>query len=144
METKEEAMKEMKKKAMRMERKAQLEEAGLDSEATASALDSFDGIDADAFEAVVAMLKKQAEAGMPPELKEAIEKKKEKEEDKKTKAEQDVEVDSAEASEEILDSVENVEVAVASYEDQDDPAESLRATASEVFASVLKSTPKNN
>lgn len=144
MEEKDKAMKEMKKKAMRMERKAQLEEAGIDSESTAKALDSFDGIDEEAFEAVVAMLKRQAEAGMPPELKEAIEKKKEKEEDK-SKAEQGAEVDSAEAGcEEVLDSVETVEESVASYDDQDDPAESLRAAASEVFASVLKSTPKNN
>ena len=89
------------------------------------------------------MLKKQAEAGMPPELKEALEKKKEEED--KSKAEQDVESDSAEAGcEEVLDSVESVEESVASYDDQDDPAESLRTTASEVFASVLKSTPKNN
>ena len=143
MSEKEEAMKEMKKQAMRMQRKAQLEEAGLDSEATASALDSFDSINEDAFAAVVEMLKKQAEAGMPPELKEALEKKKEEED--KSKAEQDVESDSAEAGcEEVLDSVESVEESVASYDDQDDPAESLRTTASEVFASVLKSTPKNN
>lgn len=143
MEEKDKAMKEMKKKAMRMQRKAQLEEAGIDSESTAKALDSFDGIDEDAFEAVVAMLKRQAEAGMPPELKEAIEKKK-KEKDE-SKAEQDAEADSAEAGcEEVLDSVEVVEESVASYDDQHDPSESLRAQASEVFASVLKSTPKNN
>lgn len=144
MSEKDKAMKEMKKQAMRMERKAALEGAGLDSDSTVAALDSFDDISDEAFEAVVAIMKKQAEAGMPPELKEAIEKKKKEEEDK-SKAEQDVESDSAEAAcEEVLDSVESVEESVASYDDQDDPAESLRAAASEVFASVLKSTPKNN
>jgi len=146
MEEKDKAMKDMKKKAMQMKRKAELEDAGLDSESTASALDSFEDVSDEAFEVVVALMKKQkkeAEAGMPPELKEAIEKKKEKED--KSKAEQDSESDLAEAGcEEALDSAEIVEESVANYDDQIDPAESLRATASEVFASVLKSTPKNN
>lgn len=137
---KEEAMKDMKKKADMMKRKAQLEGAGLDSEAVASALDSFDEVSEEAFEAVVAMLKKQAEATMPPELKEAIEKKKK---EKDAKAEE--EVDSAEAGEEALDQVEPVEeVAIAELDEQEDPAESLRSVASEWLGSVLQTLPKQN
>ena len=43
----------------------------------------------EAFEAVVAMLKKQAEATMPPELKEAIEKKKKEKETLEAETEKD-------------------------------------------------------
>jgi len=140
---KEEAIKEMKRKADMMKRKAQLEETGLDSEAVASALDSFDEVGEEAFEAVVAMLKKQAEATMPPELKEAIEKKKKEKEEKDAKAEE--EVDSAEAGEEALDQVEPVEeVAIAELDEQEDPAESLRSVASEWLGSVLQTVPKQN
>ncbi len=140
---KEEAMKEMKKKAMKMKRMAQLEGAGLDPDSTAAALDSFDEVSEEAFEAVVAMLKKQAEATMPPELKEAIEKKKKEKEEKDAKAEE--EVDSAEAGEEALDQVEPVEeVAIAELDEQEDPAESLRSVASEWLGSVLQTLPKQN
>ena len=140
---KEEAMKDMKKKADMMKRKAQLEGAGLDSEAVASALDSFDEVSEEAFEAVVAMLKKQAEATMPPELKEAIEKKKNEKKEKDAKAEE--EVDSAEAGEEALDQVEPVEeVAIAELDEQEDPAESLRSVASEWLGSCLQTVPKQN
>jgi hypothetical protein len=132
MEEKEEAMKEMKKKAMRMQRKAQLEEAGLDSDAAVAAVESFDSIDDAAFEAVVALY-----AAKQPEAQEDAQ-----EAEAKVESE-DLEVDSAEASEEVLETAETVEESIASYDDQEDPAESLRSVASDVFASVLKSTPKN-
>ncbi len=140
---KEEAMKDMKKEADMMKRKAQLEGAGLDSEAVASALDSFDEVSEEAFEAVVAMLKKQAEAAMPPELKEAIEKKKNEKKEKEAKAEE--ELDSAEASEETLDNVEeSQESSIAELDEQEDPAESLRSVASEWLGSCLQTVPKQN
>ncbi len=140
---KEEAMKDMKKNADMMKRKAQLEGAGLDSEAVASALDSFDEVSEEAFEAVVAMLKKQAEAAMPPELKEAIEKKKNEKKEKEAKAEE--ELDSAEASEETLDNVEeSQESSIAELDEQEDPAESLRSVASEWLGSCLQTVPKQN
>lgn len=132
MEEKEEAMKEMKKKAMRMQRKAQLEEAGLDSDAATAAVESFDGIDDAAFDAVVALY-----AAKLPEVK------KDTQEAEAQVESEDLEVDSAEASEEVLETAETVEESVASYDDQEDPAKSLRSVASDVFASVLKSTPKN-
>jgi len=132
MEEKEEAMKEMKKKAMRMQRKAQLEEAGLDSDAATAAVESFDGIDDAAFDAVVALY-----AAKRPEVK------KDTQEAEAQVESEDLEVDSAEASEEVLETAETVEESVASYDDQEDPAKSLRSVASDVFASVLKSTPKN-
>ncbi len=140
---KEEAMKDMKKNADMMKRKAQLEGAGLDSEAVASALDSFDEVSEEAFEAVVAMLKKQAEAAMPPELKEAIEKKKNEKKEKEAKAEEELE--SAEASEETLDNVEeSQESSIAELDEQEDPAESLRSVASEWLGSCLQTVPKQN
>ena len=87
-------MDEMKKKEKMEKRKAGLVEAGLDEEEVIETLASFDALDDDSFDSIVAMMKKkagkkyageheddkkkkkEAEAGMPPELKEAIEKKK--------------------------------------------------------------------
>ncbi len=93
-------MDEMKKKEKMEKRKAGLVEAGLDEEEVTETLASFDALDDEAFEAIVAMMKKkamkkyaekdekkkkddkEAEAGMPPEVKEAIEKKKKEKEAK--------------------------------------------------------------
>jgi len=94
---------EMKKKEKMEKRKAGLVEAGLDEEEVTETLASFDALDDEAFEAIVAMMKKkamkkyaekdekkkkdekEAEAGMPPEMKEAIEKKKKEKEAKDAK-----------------------------------------------------------
>jgi len=136
-----------------MERKAQLEELGFDTEEAEATLAEFEGADDDTFDKVVAVMttmkrkavkkdKKQdeAEAKMPPALKEAIEKKKK---EKDAKAEE--EFDSAEAGEEALEQVEPVEeVAIAELDEQEDPAESLRSVASEWLGSVLQTLPKQD
>jgi uncharacterized coiled-coil protein SlyX len=143
-------LREMEKKEPLMKRKAQLEEAGLDAEEASATVADFEGADDDTFAKVVALMKKkavkkdkkeeEAEAQMPPALKEAIEKKKK---EKEAKAEE--EVDSAEAGEEALDQVEPVEeVAIAELDEQEDPAESLRSVASEWLGSVLQNVPKQN
>ena len=65
-----------------------------------------------------------------------------------TKADETVleeEVETSEASETDLESVEETEeVAIAEAVGEDDPAESLRAQASEWLGSVLQSVPKEN
>ena len=62
--------------------------------------------------------------------------------DKEAKAEE--ELDSAEAGEELLEDVEeSAEVAIAEAVGEEDPAQSLRAVASEWLGSVLQHTPKN-
>ena len=128
MEKKEEEMMEMKKKAMMMKRKAQLEEAGFSSEEADTALESFASVDDQSFENVVALMKKKA----------VMYKKDKKEE---TMAEE--EVDSAEASEAVLDTAEETnEVAVAEVDEQIDESETLRSVASEWLGSILQSTPK--
>jgi len=83
-----EHMEEMKKKEKMEKRKAALVEAGFDQDDVDAALAAFDGLADEAFDSVVAMYgkkekaKKEAEAGMPPEVKEAIEKKKKEKEAK--------------------------------------------------------------
>ena len=122
-------MDEMKKKEKMEKRKAALVEAGFDEEDVDAALAAFDGLADEAFDSVVAMYgkkpkaKKEAEAGMPPELKEAIEKKKEKEE-KEAKAE-----DEAEAEEITPEAFEEVKTSEATLvtESSDDQLESTRA-----------------
>ena len=135
MKEKMDELREMKKKEGMMKRKAQLEEAGLDAEEAAATVESFDGVNDEAFEAVVAVMKgkyaKKAE---------------EKEEEKDAKAEIEIEeeVDAAEASEEVLEEAEaSEEVAISEVEPEVDPAESLRSVASEWIGSFLQSTPKN-
>lgn len=135
MKEKMEELREMKKKEAMMKRKAQLEEAGLDAEEASATVESFDGVNDEAFEAVVAMMKKKY-------AKEHDDKKEKEEKD--AKAEIEEEVDSAEASEEVLEEAEaSEEVAISEVEPEVDPAESLRAVASEWIGSFLQSNPKN-
>ena len=54
-------------------------------------------------------------------------------------------MDIAEANVEVLEDVEeSAEVAIAEAIHEDDPAESLRAVASEWLGSILQSVPKEN
>ena len=60
----------------------------------------------------------------------------------KKKAELDEEVDSAEASDEVLENAEeSAEVAIAEAVGADEPQDDLRAIASEWLGSVLQSVP---
>ena len=61
----------------------------------------------------------------------------------KKKAELEEEVDTAEASEEVLENAEEpAEVAVAEAMGEEDPAENLRSVASEWLGSILQSNNK--
>jgi len=125
-------MDDMKKKEKMEKRKAALVEAGFDQEDVDAAIVAFDGLEDEAFDSVVAMYgkkpkadkdkDKETEAGMPPALKEAIEKKKEKE--KEAKAE-----DEAEAEEITPEAFEAVETSEATLltESSEDHLESTRA-----------------
>jgi len=134
MKNKMDELREMKKKEAMMKRKAQLEEAGLDAEEASATVESFDGVNDEAFEAVVAVMKKKY-------AKEHDDKKEKEEKD--AKAEIEEELDAAEASEEVLEEAEaSEEVAISEVEPEVDPAESLRSVASEWIGSFLQSTPK--
>ncbi len=132
-----EAMKEMddmKKKEKSMKRKASLAEAGLEEEEVDETLASFDALDDEAFESIVALMKKkakkedkkdeEAEAAMPPALKEAIEKKKKQKEEKDAKAEEEAEAD---LNQEAFEEVETSEAALVEA-DEHDPIEATRAS----------------
>ena len=133
-----EAMKEMddmKKKEKSMKRKASLAEAGLDEEEVDETLASFDALDDEAFESIVAMMKKkaskkdkkdeEAEAAMPDALKDAIEKKKKQKEEKDAKAEE--EEAEADLNQEAFEEVETSEAALVEA-DEHDPIEATRAS----------------
>jgi hypothetical protein len=130
MEEKMEELRKLKKKEALMKRKAQLEEAGFDAEEASATVAEFEEVDDDTFAKVVAVMKKKA-------IKHE-EKEEEKEED--AKAEELVEeVDTAEAGEEVLETVEeSAEVAIAEAVGEEDPAENLRSVATEWVSSVLK------
>ena len=144
-------LREMKKKEAMMKRKAALQDAGLEAEAVESTLASFEDVDDDTFAKVLttlAAVKPEKAMKMKEEAlkEEALKEKALKE--KETKAEETVleeEVETSEASEADLESVEETEeVAIAEAVGEDDPAESLRAQASEWLGSVLQSVPKEN
>jgi len=140
MEEKMKELREMKKKEAMMKRKAQLEEAGMDAEEAVAAVEEFDALDDDMFAKVVAMYGKKKAMKKDEAMKEeeAMDKKKAMDKEKASE-----EVDSAEASEEILETVEEPsEVAIAEAMGEEDPAENLRAVASDFIGSYLKSSKK--
>lgn len=127
MKKKEEEMMAMKKKAAMMKRKAQLQEIGLNPEEANATAESFESIDDESFEKVIALMKKKGEWMKKKDMK--------KEDMSETEA--------SVVSEDVLDQAEPVEeVAVAQIDDVDQ-AESLRSVASEWLASVLQTVPKN-
>ena len=132
-----EAMKEMdkmKKKAMMEKRKAALVEAGISEEDVEESLASFDALEEEAFESVIALMKKkakkdkdeEAEAAMPPELKEAIEKKKK---EKEAKAEDEAEAEE-EVTAETFEEVETTEAALVEADEYDE-VEATRASVAD-------------
>jgi len=142
----------MKKKEAMMKRKAQLAEAGFEAEEAEATVSEFENLADEDFDRVVALVKKsgakkekeekeETEAGMPPALKEAIEKKKKEKEGDDAKAEVSPELDPAEASVELLENAETPqESAVAQINsEQESEQEMLRASASEWIGSLLKS-----
>jgi hypothetical protein len=136
MDKKDEELAAMKKKAMMMKRKAQLEEVGYEAEEAAATVEQFENVDEATFDNIVAAIHKRPVSYM---LDQSVEDVKEETE----AAELEEEVDSAEASEEVLEQVEEVqEVAIAEAMGQEDPAENLRAVASEWIGSFLQTTNK--
>jgi chromosome segregation ATPase len=127
-----EHMEEMKKKEKMEKRKAALVEAGFDVDDVDAALAAFDGLADEAFDSVVAMYgkkekaKKEAEAGMPPEVKEAIEKKK-----KEKEAKADEEEAEAEVTPELLEDVQTSEATLVEAAPEVDEVESTRASISD-------------
>jgi hypothetical protein len=136
-----EHMEEMKKKEKMQKRMAALVEAGFEQEDVEATLAAFDALDDQAFDTVVAMYGKkkekakkddEAEAGMPPELKEAIEKKKK---EKEAKAE-DEEAE-AEVTPELLEDVETSEATLVEVSEENE-VESARASVASWVETVLK------
>ena len=135
MKKKEEELAAMKKKAMMMKRKAQLEEVGYDAEEATATIEQFADLDEATFDNIVAAIQKRPVNYI---LDQSVEDVKE-----EAEATLEEEVDSAEASEEVLEEVEEVqEVAIAEAMGEEDPAENLRAVASEWIGSLLQSNKK--
>ena len=147
MEEKMKELREMKKKEAMMKRKAQLAEAGFDADEATATVEQFDTMDDDTFDQVVALMKQRGKHTPEHKEEEAAVAPKEKAVKDETKADETVleeEVETSEASEADLESVEETEeVAIAEAVGEDDPAESLRAQASEWLGSVLQHVPKD-
>ena len=141
LQAKEEELAIMYKQQATTQRKAQLAELGFDDAEASETVEQFDAMDDDTFGQVVALMKKKGKE-MPWDKN-----KDKKEEEEETKAEETVleeEVETSEATEADLDSAEATEeVAIAEAVGEDDPAESLRAQASEWLGSVLQHVPKD-
>ena len=145
---------EQAKKDMLMKRKANLVEAGLDDDAASAAVEKFESLDDESFESMTSLLAamkpkeeekakkdEETEAGMPPALKEALEKKKEKEE--KEKASESDELEEAESALEEVEAEETVDLSVGSDESETESAEaSVRAELVEFVSARLGNTSK--
>ena len=157
--TKDEELSVMYEKEAVMKRQAQLEEIGFDTEEATATAKEFTSVDDETFAKIVTAMKKKGE--FPPKKKDDKEDpKKDSKEDPKenplakkkqddkvapdAKAEKlDEEQDDAEADAGTLADAEGTEeVAIAEAMGEDDPAESLRAVASEWLGSVLKHSNK--
>jgi hypothetical protein len=144
---------EMAKKEKMESRKANLVEAGLEDDAASAAVEKFESLDDESFESMTSLLaamkpkeeekakKEDTEAGMPPALKEALEKKKEKEE--KEKASESDELEEAESALEEVEAEETVDLSVGSDESETESAEaSVRAELVEFVSARLGNTSK--
>ena len=130
----EEELAVMKKKEAMMKRKAELVDAGLDADSATSTAEDFSDADDEVFGRVLAAIKKSlsisaASVNEEPKAEEV--------------KELDEEVDSSEANESDLDSVEETKEVTIAEVTVEDETESLRAVASEWLGAVLRSTPKN-
>lgn len=138
-------MDDMKKKEKMEKRKAALIEAGFEADDVDAALAAFDGLADEAFDSVVAMYGKpkakkdkkedEAEAAMPPALKEAIEKKK-----KEKEAKADEEEAEAEVTPELVEDLETSEAALVDQTEVADERESARASISDWLSKNVLST----
>ena len=143
------AMKEevdkMKKKEAMMKRKAQLAEAGFEAEEAEATVSEFENLADEDFDRVIALLKKSAkkdkeesEAGLPPALKEAIEKKKKEKEGKDSK--QEAEETEAEITQEAFEEVKTSEATLIDSTSEVDEIESTRASISDWLSNNVLST----
>ena len=143
LKAKDEELAVMKQKETAMQRKSKLEELGFDTEDAVATVEELDSVDEDTFDKLVAIMKKKAE--WPPKDGNKDKKDDKDEEETEAQAKTDEETDSAEASEDVLeDAEESTDVAIAEAVGEDDPAESLRATASEWLGSILQSVPQED
>ena len=120
----------MKQKEIAAQRQSKLESMGFNAEDAIATIEKFKDMDSDTFDNVIALMAlktshETVEAEVLPES--------------------DEEIDSAAVSEEALADVDEVEeTAIAEVASDEDPIESLRATASEWLGSILQSVPKED
>jgi len=139
-------MEDMKKKEKMEKRKAALVEAGFDQEQAEETLAAFESVNDESFDVIIAAMTEkllkgkkdkkddEAEAAMPPALKEAIEKKKK---EKEAKADEEAE---AEVTPELLEDVETSEATLIDATEQVDEVESTRASISDWLSNNVLST----
>ena len=142
---------EMAKKEKALKRKANLVEAGLEDDAASAAVEKFESLDDEAFDAMTSILaamkpaqaeetveaEEDTEAAMPPALKEALEKKKKEEKEKAS------ELEEAESALEEVEAEETVDLSVGNDESETESAEaSVRSELVEFVSARLGNTSK--
>lgn len=144
---------EMAKKEKMESRKANLVEAGLDDDAASAAVEQFESLDDEAFASMTSLLatmkpaqaeeveaEEDAEAKMPPALKEALEKKKKEEEGKASESDS---LEEAESALEEVEAEETVDLSVGNDESESESAEaSVRSELVEFVSARLGNTSK--
>ena len=131
MKEKMDELRKMKKAEKAVKRKASLEDAGFDAEEAEESLAAYDALDDEAFDSVVAVMKKKYGL-MEKKKKEEEEAKMEK--PKAEEAEAEVEAEEAEAevaAEEALEDVETTEATLVEASEETDEIEATRASVAE-------------
>lgn len=132
---------DMKQKEKMQKRMASLVEVGLSEEEVSDSLASLGDLEDSAFDTVVALMnkkyekEKETEAGMPPAMKEAIEKKKKEKEEK-----QEAEEAEAEITQEAFEDVQTSEATLIDATNDVDEIESTRASISDWLTNNVLST----
>lgn len=137
MDEKMEELRKMKKAEKARKRMASLIEAGFDEEEAEASLEAYDALEDEAFDSIVAVMKKKYTVMKKEEEEKAMKMKKE--EAKPVKAEEtdevsDVEAEEAaaeEATEELFDGVDSTEATLVDSSDENEELEATRASVAE-------------
>ena len=129
----------MELEALTAKRQGDLVSAGLEEAEAKEAVEKFASLEDEAFEQIVALMKKKAkkeEDETEEEAAPAMEQKASEE------TEEETDEAEAEAEAEVIEEAEEVVEAALAETADDDPVAELRSSASEWFGALLKSTPK--
>ena len=124
-------MKKMKDEKKAESRKASLVEAGFEAEEVSESLAAYDALDDEAFDTVIALMKKKYGKMEKKEEDKSVVKKKDEEATIEKKVASEDEAQAEETTEELFDGVDSTEATLVDASDDTDELEATRASVAE-------------